>query len=66
MRIRGKAKFKFHIMGTIYFLCVILYRIIHIKKEQHIMKGPVNFLKGENYSVNIFVQQSTVQYKMSV
>ena len=58
MRIRGKAKFKFHIMGNIYFLCVILYRIIHIKKEQHIMKGPVNFLKGGNHCVNIFLQYS--------
>ena len=40
------------VLSILYSLCIILYRIIHIKKEQHIMKGPVNFLKEENTFCN--------------
>ena len=56
MMIQGKAtlmQVEYNI-GIIYFQCIISYRIIHIKKKQYIMKSPVNFLRGENPTVNLF------------
>ena len=54
MMTRGKASW---VIGNFDFLCIILYRIIHVKEIQHIMKGPVNFLKKENNSLNLFSSQ---------